>query len=288
MDLKYCKILKNQKTKKATFFLFGVIGQDVNGDIFASELRFVAESQGIKDVTILINTPGGNVFQGFSIIGAFDFLRSQGVKFTLKNVGIAYSMGGVLLSSGDDRISVNYGTVMIHDPKFSDESKNKRSDSEKELIEKMADSLSTLISNGSGKKKKEIRDLMSQEKTFSSQESLEFGLIDSIEETGKTIDQSLDNNLKMVACADIYNNSNQNVDYLNASAGEIDWNVSFLETGEVFTVLVNFTAITNGTTTNNVSVENESLYEMGSDTESITITTPAQPGPPNSTTFKMS
>lgn len=209
MDLKYCKILENQKTKKATFFLFGVIGQDINGDRFAQELRFIAETEQIKDITILINTPGGNVFQGFSIIGAFDFLRNLGVKFTLKNVGIAYSMGGVLLSSGENRISVNYGTVMIHDPSFSDERKSKLSESEKELIEKMGDSLATLISNGSGKDKKEIRKLMSKEKTFSSQESLEFGLIDSIEQTGKTIDQSLDNNLKMVACADLYNNSNQ-------------------------------------------------------------------------------
>ena len=49
---------------------------------------------------------------------------------------------------------------------------------------------------------------MAIEKTFSAQEAKDFGLIDSIEITGKSIDQNLNNTKKMVACAALYNNLN--------------------------------------------------------------------------------
>jgi len=211
MNLLYSKIVQNKQNKKATFFLFGAIGSDVNGDTFANELRFIAETQQINDLTILINSPGGNVFQGYSIIATVEYLQAKGVNIKLKNVGIAYSMAGVLLASGKkgNRTAVNYATTMIHDARFAGENKN-ISDAENSLVQKVGESLALIISEGSGQNIDKVKESMGKETTFTAEEAKEFGIVDEVELTGKQINQELSTDKKLVACAALYN-SNINI-----------------------------------------------------------------------------
>ncbi|MFC1741965.1 beta strand repeat-containing protein, partial [Nanoarchaeota archaeon] len=56
--------------------------------------------------------------------------------------------------------------------------------------------------------------------------------------------------------------------------GEIGWDLSNSGPGSQFIVFVNFTAHTAGSTSNNITVENSTFHEMGSDTVNFEITSP--------------
>jgi len=209
MILKYSKIISNAGKKEATMLLFGEIGNDFDGNIFAKELNYIADSGMVDKINIFINSVGGNVFEGYSIVSVIDYLQSKGVDIECRNVGVAYSMAGVILAScakGKKKM-LDYATTMIHDPFFSE--KPDLTESQKQMISRISDSLATIISNGCGQDKDKIKELMSVETTMSANECLQNGIVDEIISTGKTLNFPAKASLKMVACAEIFDNENK-------------------------------------------------------------------------------
>lgn len=67
-------------------------------------------------VTLLLNSPGGNVFDGLLLFDTFQEMRSEGIYVTVKVKGLAASMGSVLAQAGDLRIVSANSWYMIHEP----------------------------------------------------------------------------------------------------------------------------------------------------------------------------
>jgi len=68
-----------------------------------------------KPITITINSGGGSVIAGLAL---FDFilkLRADGHYVTVVTLGMAASMGGILLQAGDKRVVGRYSQVLIHE-----------------------------------------------------------------------------------------------------------------------------------------------------------------------------
>lgn len=65
-----------------------------------------------KEITVLINTPGGSVHQGLAIYDAIKECRSEVITHA---VGPCWSMGAIILQAGDQRIISQNATVMIHE-----------------------------------------------------------------------------------------------------------------------------------------------------------------------------
>lgn len=68
-----------------------------------------------KDITIVLNSPGGSVFDGLAL---YDFIRdlsARGHKMTIHAMGMAASMGGVLLQAGDVRTMSPNSFMLIHE-----------------------------------------------------------------------------------------------------------------------------------------------------------------------------
>jgi len=64
-----------------------------------------------KDITVLMNTPGGDVQQGMAIV---DAIKECNSKVITHAVGPCWSMGAIILQAGDYRkISAN-ATIMVH------------------------------------------------------------------------------------------------------------------------------------------------------------------------------
>jgi ATP-dependent Clp protease protease subunit len=64
-----------------------------------------------RDISIIINTPGGWVSQGMAIYDAIQRCRSHTIGTVF---GEAYSMGSVILQACDERILMPHSTMMIH------------------------------------------------------------------------------------------------------------------------------------------------------------------------------
>ena len=66
-----------------------------------------------KDITLHVDTPGGSVKSGLSIIDVMDYISSDVVTI---NTGMAASMGSILLGGGTKgkRYSLRFSKVMLH------------------------------------------------------------------------------------------------------------------------------------------------------------------------------
>lgn len=67
-----------------------------------------------EPLTIVLNSPGGSVYQGLALYDHIRSLSNKGHHITVIVRGMAASMGGILLQSGDRRIIGSESEVLIH------------------------------------------------------------------------------------------------------------------------------------------------------------------------------
>ena len=178
--------------RTANMVLFGEISsQDgasfINGDSFAKELVFLAE-YGIKNIKISINSVGGSIRQGMSIINAMNTARMNGANIETFIIGVADSMAGMISSFGDKgkRNIANFGSGIVHEPLV----RNKKGEQvtiedleegvlKSELIS-MKETLVVLMSSSTGRQKSEISKVMKEGKRLNASQMKSFGMVDSI------------------------------------------------------------------------------------------------------------
>lgn len=67
---------------------------------------------------IILNTGGGDVNAGFALIDYVRWLREQGHEVTIRVLGMAASMGAIVLQSADRRIMGRNSVMMLHEASF--------------------------------------------------------------------------------------------------------------------------------------------------------------------------
>ena len=114
-DLKY--ITNFTEGGEAHLNIYGGIGFDIIGNQFADEVRYLNEYEKVKSFVVHINSEGGSVTDGLTMIAA---LRNTNKPIKTIVEGIAASMAGVLAVSFDFYI-VDYGRLMIHNASGGDD-----------------------------------------------------------------------------------------------------------------------------------------------------------------------
>lgn len=95
-----------------TVSIYGVIGEDFWGEGFtAKRMAAALRSVGKNAVTVNINSPGGDMFEGLAI---YNLLREHPAKVTVKVMGIAASAASVIAMSGDEVLMGTGSVMMIH------------------------------------------------------------------------------------------------------------------------------------------------------------------------------
>lgn len=93
-----------------TINIYEPIGEDWYGDGFTtSKLSGILRNAGPRDITVNINSPGGNVFDGLAM---YDQLREHPAKVTVRVRGIAASAASVIAMAGDE-IQIATGSMMM-------------------------------------------------------------------------------------------------------------------------------------------------------------------------------
>src|ERR1035437_331619 len=119
-SFKYIQNIADNK-EEATILLYQQIGdtEDENGNIstgingneFALELLYLASI--VKIIHVRINSIGGRVLEGFSIISS---ILNSNAKIITYNDGIAASISALILMCGKERYAMDYSLTMIHNP----------------------------------------------------------------------------------------------------------------------------------------------------------------------------
>lgn len=137
------------------------------------------------DITILINTEGGDVHQGMAII---DAIRECNSRVITHAVGPCWSMGAIILQAGDIRKISTHATVMIHigsDEYDEDHTLNlKRWIVENERIGEVADNILFQKMKEKNKKltKSQFAKLLMFDTIYTAEQSIEIGLANEIAE----------------------------------------------------------------------------------------------------------
>jgi len=84
-------------------------GEGMTAKRMAGILRSIGAE---KDVTVLMNSPGGDLFEGMAI---YNLLRDHKGNVTVKVLGIAASAASIIAMAGDEVLIARAGFLMIHD-----------------------------------------------------------------------------------------------------------------------------------------------------------------------------
>ena len=109
---KFWNWVKNEEGR--TLYFDGYIAQDSWFDDEISPKQFKAELTASEDdVTVWINSPGGDVFAASQI---YNMLKEYPGRVTVKIDGIAASAASVIAMAGDEVHMSPTGMLMIHNP----------------------------------------------------------------------------------------------------------------------------------------------------------------------------
>lgn len=160
-----------------TLFLTSEINADV-ANIINSQFLYL-KSLGNEDIHFYINTPGGSVNAGLAI---YDIMKLLPLKVKTYCMGMAASMGAILISSGEKgfRQSLPHSEIMIHQPMGGAQGQASDILIEAEQIKKCRDTLYRILSENTGKPIDEISKSADRDKWFTAEEAKEYGLIDKI------------------------------------------------------------------------------------------------------------
>jgi ATP-dependent Clp protease protease subunit len=176
MDLKY---FKNQGDGVYDILLTGIVGEKLDGDDIAKEIKFLNEI-GAKVIKEHINSIGGSLVNGLSIVSAN--INSNAEIHTI-NEGMAGSIMSVILASGTPgkRFGFDFSTAVIHNPSFDGVSLEDIQDEKvKSELKKLKESLVQIYANNTKLTKGQARRIMTEDTMLDSTEQLKIGLIDSV------------------------------------------------------------------------------------------------------------
>ncbi len=95
-----------------TITIYGVIGEDWYGEgVTVKRIDAALRAIGDREVTVYINSPGGDMFEGIAI---YNRLREHKQKVTTKVLGMAASAASVIYLAGSERQVASSAFLMIH------------------------------------------------------------------------------------------------------------------------------------------------------------------------------
>lgn len=173
MDI-YSRLLRER------IIFLGTAIDDHVASLTIAQLIFLEAEDSTKDINLYINSPGGSVSAGLAIYDTMKFIKPDVATIC---VGLAASMGAVLLAGGADgkRSALPHSKIMIHQP-WSGGISGQASDIEiqaKEMM-KTRDTLYKILAEHTGKSVDQILKDCDRDYYMTSEEAVEYKLIDKV------------------------------------------------------------------------------------------------------------
>lgn len=180
--------LYSRLLRERIIFLTGEV-EDHMANLICAQLLFLESEDSKKDISLYINSPGGVVTAGYSIMDTMNFIKPDVQTICM---GQACSMGAMILSMGTKgkRAALANSRVMFHQP--SGGARGMASDIEIQAREilKMKANLNKMVSDNTGQPLEVVERIMDRDTFMSAQETLDFGAIDTIYTTRAELDKA--------------------------------------------------------------------------------------------------
>jgi len=171
----------NNKTDSAELFIYDVVGGDLFGDGVTPEgvANALKEMKSVKNLTVRINSPGGDVFDGVAIR---NLLLQSGKRLAVEIDGLAASIASVIAMAGDEVRMAEGGRIMIHDAwtvAIGDAEEMRR---QAEILDGVSEDIAGIYAEKTKSESSEMRELMRAETWMGADEALERGFITAVSE----------------------------------------------------------------------------------------------------------
>lgn len=159
-----------------------MLTEDVNehtASVVVAQLLFLESEDDNRDIYFYINSPGGSVTAGLSILDTMNFIRPDVSTIVM---GQACSMGSLLASSGakGKRFMLPHSRHLIHQPLGGASGQASDIEIQAKEILRMKRQLTEIYVRNTGKPYEVLERDMDRDNIMTPEESVEYGLADKI------------------------------------------------------------------------------------------------------------
>ena len=190
MKRKFWNWVKNEGDETRTLYLSGEIsdetwfGDEVTPRLFKDELM-----TGSGDITLWINSPGGDVFAAAQI---YNMLMDYPGQVTVKIDGLAASAASVIAMAGSQVEMSPVAMMMIHNPITVAIGDSKEMQKAIDMLAEVKESIVNAYEIKTGLSRNKISRLMDAESWLNAKKAVELGFADSILYTDEGPEKNLD------------------------------------------------------------------------------------------------
>lgn len=169
----YSRLLKDR-----IIMLTGEI-TDETANLVIAQLLFLESDDAKKDISLYINSPGGSVSAGLAIYDTMNYISCD---VSTICVGLAASMGAFLLACGEKgkRYALPNSEIMIHQPLGGATGKSTDVEIYAKRLLNTRERLNAILSEKTSQPVSVIQADTDKDNFMSSEEALNYGLIDKI------------------------------------------------------------------------------------------------------------
>ena len=159
-------------------FVMGQVDDELADRVIA-QLIYLDASDSKREVTVIINSPGGSVTSGMAM---FDTIRAIASPVTTICIGQAASMGAILMlaAAKGKRLSLPNSRFLIHQPLGGAQGTSIDIEIQTEEIIRIKEFLNRLIAEETGQDFDKVVKDTDRDNFMSSQEAKKYGLVDKI------------------------------------------------------------------------------------------------------------
>ncbi|MCQ9207468.1 MAG: ATP-dependent Clp endopeptidase proteolytic subunit ClpP [Omnitrophica bacterium] len=169
----YSRLLKDR------IVFIGTPVDDNVANIIIAQLLFLQMDDPEKDISIYINTPGGQVTSGLAIYDTMQFVKPD---VTTYCVGQATSMGALLLAAGTHgkRYALPHARIMIHQPWGGVQGAAVDINIQAKEITRLKEKIEQILAKHTGKPIEKIKKDTDRDYFMTSEEAKDYGLVDEV------------------------------------------------------------------------------------------------------------
>jgi ATP-dependent Clp endopeptidase proteolytic subunit ClpP len=147
---------------------FGITAAD-----FARDFKQITA----PEITLHLDTPGGDVFDAVNIYNA---VADHPAQVTAIVDGLAASAGSFILQAGDKRVMNRYSTLMVHNGHSMTAGDASAMRKQADLLDKITGTIAQVYTDKAGQTPEHWREVMQVETWFTAEEAMDAGLADEV------------------------------------------------------------------------------------------------------------